>query len=45
MPAVLVETGFISNEEERAQLITEQRKQKTAKAIADGIIEYLKNAK
>ena len=42
VPAVLVETGFISNPEERAELITEKRKQATAKAIADGIIEYLK---
>ena len=45
MPAVLVEMGFISNPDERKQLITEFRKQKTAKAIAEGIIEYLKNAK
>ena len=42
VPAVLVETGFLSNPDERAQLITEKRKQATAKAIAEGIIEYLK---
>ena len=42
VPAVLVETGFISNPDERADLITEKRKQATAKAIAEGIIEYLK---
>ena len=42
VPAVLVETGFISNPSERAELITEKRKQATAKAIAEGIIEYLK---
>ena len=42
VPAVLVETGFLSNPEERAELITEKRKQATAKAIAEGIIEYLK---
>ena len=42
VPAVLVETGFISNPSERAELITEKRKQETAKAIAEGIIEYLK---
>lgn len=41
VPAVLVEIGFISNESERNELITDLRKQKTAKAIADGIIEYL----
>ncbi len=45
VPAVLVETGFLSNANERAELITDKRKQATAKAIADGIIEYLKNKK
>lgn len=45
VPAVLVETGFMSNPEERAELITEKRKQMTAKAITDGIIEYLKKNK
>ena len=45
VPAVLVETGFISNADERAELITEKRKQATAKASAEGIIEYLKNHK
>lgn len=44
-PAVLVETGFISNPDERAQLVSDERKNKTAKAIADGIIEYLKKSK
>ncbi len=43
VPAVLVEMGFISNEKERAELITDKRKQKTAKAIAEGIIEYCKS--
>ena len=42
VPAVLVETGFLSNAGERAELITDKRKQATAKAIAEGIIEYLK---
>lgn len=41
-PAILVETGFISNPSERAQLVTESRKNATAKAIAEGIDEYLK---
>ena len=45
VPAVLCEIGFLSNEEERNKLITESRKQKTAKAIAEGIIEYLKRYK
>lgn len=41
-PAILVETGFISNPSERSQLITESRKNATAKAIAEGIDAYLK---
>ena len=45
VPAVLVETGFISNASERAELITDKRKDATAKAIAEGIIEYLKSHK
>ena len=44
-PAILCEIGFLSNESERNDIITDSRKQKTAKAIADGIIEYLKGAK
>ena len=45
VPAVLCEIGFLSNPDERNELITEGRKQKTAKAIAEGIIEYLKGRK
>ncbi len=41
-PAVLVEIGFISNPNERAQLVTESRKNATAKAIAEGIDDYFK---
>jgi len=44
-PAILCEIGFLSNETERNDIITDSRKQKTAKAIADGIIEYLKGVK
>ena len=44
-PAVLCEIGFLSNPEERNELITDSRKQRTAKAIAEGIIEYLKGRK
>lgn len=44
-PAVLCEIGFLSNDAERNELITESRKQKTAKAIAEGIIEYIKRYK
>ena len=44
-PAILVEIGFISNGEERTQLIGEKRKQATAKSIADGIQDYFKQYK
>lgn len=40
-PSILVETGFISNPEERKELMTTERKQKTAEAIAKGILKYL----
>ena len=43
VPAILCEIGFLSNVDERNDLITDLRKQKTAKAIAEGIIEYLKS--
>ncbi|MEK4630298.1 MAG: N-acetylmuramoyl-L-alanine amidase [Solibacillus sp.] len=41
MPAVLVETGFISNEEERQLLATESYQDKMAFAIARGIENYI----
>lgn len=40
-PAILVEMGFLSNTNERCELITEKRKQQTAEAIANGILRYL----
>lgn len=40
-PSILVETGFISNPEERKALMTDARKQKTAEAVAKGILKYL----
>lgn len=45
VPAILCEIGFLSNPDERNELITDSRKQKTAKAIVEGIIEYLKGRK
>lgn len=41
-PAVLLEIGFISNPQERAQIVTESRKNATAKAIVEGIDAYFK---
>ena len=43
VPAILVEIGFISNSTERGQLVTEARKQATAKAIVEGINNYFKS--
>lgn len=40
-PAILVEMGFLSNDNERCELISEKRKQQTAEAIAMGILKYL----
>ena len=45
VPAILVEIGFLSNPDERADIITDKRKQQTAKSVAEGIIEYLKSNK
>ncbi len=42
-PAILVEIGFISNSSERAELISDKRKQATAKAIAEGVENYFKH--
>ncbi len=42
MPAILVEIGFISNDAERAQLVSPARKEATAKAIAEGVMNYFK---
>ncbi|MCQ2789357.1 MAG: N-acetylmuramoyl-L-alanine amidase [bacterium] len=42
VPAILCEIGFISNDDERNDLITDKRKQQTAKAIAEGIMSYFK---
>ncbi len=42
-PAVLLEIGFLSNPSERAQLVTESRKNATAKAVVEGINEYFKH--
>lgn len=41
-PAILVEIGFISNENEKSQLVSDKRKQDTAKAIVEGVENYFK---
>lgn len=45
VPSILVEIGFLSNDRERAELVSEQRKQQTAKSIAEGIMRYLNEHK
>lgn len=41
-PAILVESGFLSNRGEEARILTTEYRDKLAKAIADGILEYRK---
>jgi len=43
MPAVLVETAFITNPNEEKKLKTSSYQEKIAKAIADGVEEFMKN--
>ncbi len=43
VPAVLCEVGYVSNPAELEELQTMERKQKTARAIADGVVDYLKS--
>lgn len=44
MPAALVETGFLSDSNERELLQQEDYQEKLAKGIADGIISYLEQS-
>jgi N-acetylmuramoyl-L-alanine amidase len=40
-PAVIVETGFLSNAEDRAMMNDPAEQKRIAQSIADGIIYYL----
>jgi len=40
VPAILVEFGFISNTKEREDMLTEERQEKSAEAVCEGIINY-----
>jgi N-acetylmuramoyl-L-alanine amidase len=42
VPSVLCEVGYVSNPSERDDLQTYERRAKTARAIADGVVDYLK---
>jgi len=41
VPTALVETGFLSNDEERQLLVDEKYQTKLAKAIADGVEQFI----
>jgi N-acetylmuramoyl-L-alanine amidase len=41
-PAILIEGGFLSNRTEEQRILTTEYRDKLAKAIADGILEYRK---
>ena len=42
VPAILCEVGYVSNPNELNDLQTTERKMKTARSIADGVVDYLK---
>ncbi|MDR0326383.1 MAG: N-acetylmuramoyl-L-alanine amidase [Oscillospiraceae bacterium] len=42
-PAILIECGFLSNEEEEALLRSEHYQRKTAMAIAKGFLDYIRS--
>lgn len=41
VPAILCEVGYVSNPGELADLQSQERKSKTARAISEGVIDYL----
>lgn len=43
-PTVIVECGFLSNQDEAAKLVTEEYQQKVAEAVCRGIMGYLAEA-
>lgn len=45
MPSVLVETGFLTNETERALLSEDDYQEKIAQGITDGILKYFESIK
>ncbi|MEM7553794.1 MAG: N-acetylmuramoyl-L-alanine amidase [Cyanobacteria bacterium P01_A01_bin.84] len=42
MPAILVETGYVTGREDAAKLASPRYREQMAQAIADGILQYLK---
>jgi N-acetylmuramoyl-L-alanine amidase len=42
MPAVLIETGYLTNPQEEAQMLDDEAQYRIAGSILDGIKDYLK---
>ena len=43
VPVVIAECGFLSNSEDAQKLVTEEYQQELARALTDGILEYIKD--
>ena len=43
MPAILVETGFITNPSEASRLVSSSYQERMAEAIAKGVDQFLKS--
>ncbi len=44
IPSILVETGYLSNPQEARRLVTKDYQTKIAKAVANGIVSYMRSA-
>ena len=44
LPSILIETGFLTNDEEEKNLIDENYQSQLARAIAEGIVEYMEES-
>ena len=43
VPVVIAECGFLSNSEDAQKLVAEEYQQELARALTDGILEYIKD--
>ncbi len=43
VPAILCEVGYLSNSQERRELLSEERQEAQVNAIAEGVVDYLKS--
>ncbi|MBR6164114.1 N-acetylmuramoyl-L-alanine amidase [bacterium] len=41
-PSILLEVAFLSNDEERREIMTKEKQEQIIKAIADGLVRYLR---